>query len=171
MHYSQMMRASESVGQGLCLCAPQWQRSGIFHAPTSPLKCDEKGARLHKSAPTALICVNRGRGFKSRFVECRVMATFPRTGHVCGTSGMASASDVPVPMSGILLFSSGLPPSPEVPRATGGRGVMTQLRHSGNEVLSDGRRYSRLFHCQTLRVTHPPSWAPRGIPGTADPPR
>jgi hypothetical protein len=48
-------------------------------------------------------------------------------------SGMVPATDIPVPMSGISILTSSLPPGPDVPGATGGRGLLTRLGHSGDE--------------------------------------
>ncbi len=60
--------------------------------------------------------------------ELPVMAISYRPVHVRGTSGVPPASDLRARMSGIVLFSSGLPLGPEVPRSVSDRGVMP---HSG----------------------------------------
>ncbi len=51
-------------------------------------------------------------------------------------SEVAPTPDLRARMSGIVLFSSGLPPGPEVPSVICGRGVMTQSGHlqAGGEL-------------------------------------
>jgi len=57
------------------------------------------------------------------------MAITRRQSHLLTMSGVAPTSDLRARMSRISLFSSGLPPGPEVPGATGRRGLLTPNRH------------------------------------------
>jgi hypothetical protein len=71
-----------------------------------------------------------GCGLNSELSARRLLlARTRRKSHLLTMSEVPPAPDLRARMSGILLFSSGLPPGPEVPGAPGKRGVLTQRRH------------------------------------------
>ncbi len=63
--------------------------------------------------------------------ESPLLAITRRQSHLLTMSGVPPTPDLQARMSGIGWFSFGLPPSPEVPGATGVRGVLTHNGHRG----------------------------------------